>query len=588
MLLRRGFFSLATSLFVITSLYSQTADTQSPNNPTFQSNVKVVLVDVSVRGRKDEPIAGLKKEDFQIFEEGKSQTIASFEEHKGIPQNQAVIPPPLPPHFYTNYPLIKPADSVNVLMLDALNTPLADQASVRVQMVKYLKQIQPGPRLAILTLTSRVRMVEGFTTDPEALLAALNHKNWGGGLESSPMLRTEVDDNVDQQVMDDLAIAGGNSRSAAAQRSFEVMQEFLTEQTNYENRQRVEMTLDALQQVARYLGGFPGRKNVIWFSGSFPFSLLPSPGRGYDQSFPEGFTENIRRTTNMLAAAQVAIYPIAAAGLTGDSSGKASVAQMTTNPSGMSGISDGGAQIQELERQRNSLYSSQAAMEDIAKDTGGEAFYNTNGLKQAMATALHNGERYYTISYYPTDKKMDGSYRPIEVKVRSSHYKLSYRRGYFAENAKKRVVEQAQSDDPLRPLMVRGLPSSTEIIYKIRAQAADPQPAPNAPTVGDNREMKAPLIRYAVDFAVSTNDLDLKLAPDGTRHGNLEVTLVAYDHDGKTLNWLVRSMNMSLKPDLYAAFERGGVQLHEEIDVPKATFSCAQGSMIERLARPER
>jgi VWFA-related protein len=368
-MLSRWSLSFALFCFVAT-LYSHAAGVST--SPTYRSKVKVVLLDVSVAGRNDEPISGLKQSDFRIFEAGKKQAIASFEEHTGAPATQPAMPP-LPPHYYTNYPLSKPADSANVLMLDALNTPLADQAYVRAQMVKYLKEIQPGPRLAILTLTSRVRIVEGFTTDPAALLAALNHKNWGGGPQSSLMLRTEVDDDVDQQVMGDLALAGGGSAAASAQSSFEVMQEFMTEQTSYQNRQRIQMTLNALQQVARYLEGFPGRKNVIWFSGSFPLSLLPAAGHGYDQSSPQGFTEKIKRTTNMLAAAQVAIYPVGPAGLIDNSSGRAFVAHPTTSVPG-SGALDGGAGIRELERHDEGLYSSQAAMDDIARDTGGEAF----------------------------------------------------------------------------------------------------------------------------------------------------------------------------------------------------------------------
>jgi hypothetical protein len=133
-----------------------------------------------------------------------------------------------------------------------------------------------------------------------------------------------------------------------------------------------------------------------------------------------------------------------------------------------------------------------------------------------MEKVLNNGERYYTISYYPTDQKMDGSYRPIRVKVQPGRYKLSYRRGYFADDAKKRAVEQLQSSDPLRPLMERGLPSSTEIVYKMRVLPADPQPAPNSPTAGDNNDIKAPVTRYTIDFAISTKDLDLQAMPDGT------------------------------------------------------------------------
>lgn len=154
-------------------------------------------------------------------------------------------------------------------MLDALNTPLGDQSNVRAQMVSYLKKIQPGPRLAIFTLTSQMRMVDGFTADPSLLLAALNHKNCGGGPQSSQLLRADEEDNVDQQMINAVADASGPVLTAQAQASIQAMKEFMQETKNYQTYSRVEMTLQALQQLARYLGGFPGRKNVIWFSGSF-------------------------------------------------------------------------------------------------------------------------------------------------------------------------------------------------------------------------------------------------------------------------------------------------------------------------------
>jgi hypothetical protein len=143
---------------------------------------------------------------------------------------------------------------VNVLMLDALNTPLGDQSYVRQQMVSYLKTIQPGPRLAIFTLSSRMRMVEGFTAAPSLLLAALNHQNWGGGPQSSPVLRTETEDNLDQQLLNNMAEAGASGDSVQA------LQQFLGETKSFETYSRVEMTLQALEQLARYLGGFPGAR----------------------------------------------------------------------------------------------------------------------------------------------------------------------------------------------------------------------------------------------------------------------------------------------------------------------------------------
>jgi len=65
--------------------------------------VHVVLVDVVVTDHNDEPIAGLQKEDFEVFEKGKPQAIASFEEHKGASLNQAEMPS-LPPHYMSDRP----------------------------------------------------------------------------------------------------------------------------------------------------------------------------------------------------------------------------------------------------------------------------------------------------------------------------------------------------------------------------------------------------------------------------------------------------------------------------------------------------
>jgi VWFA-related protein len=576
-------------LLPLSSLHSQAGDKPNSPNATFQSKVRVVLLDVAVTDRGDRPIAGLQKTDFQVLEEGKPQIIASFEEHNGVPPHQAAIPP-LPAHFYTNYPLNRAADSVNVLMLDALNTPLGDQSNVRAQMVTYLKKIQPGPQLAIFTLTSQMRMVEGFTADPSLLLTALNHKNWGGGPQSSPLLRTNEEDNVDQQMINAVADASGPVLTPQAQASLQAMKEFMQETKNYQTYSRVEMTLQALQQLARYLGGFPGRKNVIWFSGSFPLSILPTKGQDYDFSFSDKYKEELRKTTNMLAAAQVAIYPIAAEGLAYEQSLTASSqsildrSQVGNDPginavqvagTGLGGCSTPDCKAADERRER---YASQATMDEIAKDTGGEAFYNTNGLKEALAKVISNGAQYYTISYSPTDTKMDGRYRPIEVKLLNGRYKLAYRRGYFAEDDKPvKKTDSATTNDPLEPLMGRGMPDSTQILYEIRVLPSDPQPAPQAAVAGDNAKVKLPVTRYAVDFAISTKDLALGATPDGMHQGTVEVSLVAYDHDGNTLNWLVRSIDMSLKPQLYAAFEQGGVQVHQEIDVPKGDVFLRTG-----------
>ncbi len=122
--------------------------------PSFESNVRVVLLDVVVTDSKGNPVTALKQDDFRVFEDGKPQKIASFQEHKGAPIVQDKLPP-LPKNTYTNYPAVEAADSINVILMDSLNTPIRDADYAHQQVIKYLKTIPPGARVAIFTLSSR-------------------------------------------------------------------------------------------------------------------------------------------------------------------------------------------------------------------------------------------------------------------------------------------------------------------------------------------------------------------------------------------------------------------------------------------------
>ncbi len=565
MSLRRCTYCPVLAAVFVGLLHAQTSapDSAKPSS-TFQKNVRVVLLDVVVTDSKDEPVRGLQKQNFEAFEDGKPQTILSFEEHKGAPPVQAKIPP-MPPDVFTNFPVSTPPDTINVLLLDALNTPLADQAYVHSQMVKYLKKIQPGMQMAIFTLASRLRFVQGFTTDSSVLLAALNDKKRGASPQLSPLLRTTTDDNTDEQLLADMATAH------ASQGAIQALQQFQADTSSFELDSRIIITLQAFQQLAHYLAGFPGRKNIVWFSSSFPLSVFPDPTLQDSFDVMRQYGDQIRSTADLLTDAQVAIYPIAAEGLDTDPTYEASGI-----PAGVTGgytaLQRQNKELRDASFNRNASHDT---LDEIAKDSGGEAFYNTNGLNDALARVMRNGSRYYTLSYTPTDKRMDGGYRRIEIKLRDAKYKLSYRRGYFTEDAKKPAA--VNPPDPLRPLMEPGLPDFSQILYEIKVSPSNPQPAAGAARAGDNTKLKGPVTRYSADFAISTKDVKFETTPDGMHHGNIEVSLVAYDHDANPLNWLVRTTEMSITPQLYAAFLQGGVQLHEEIDVPEGTISLRTG-----------
>jgi len=163
-------------LLAMSCMPAQTARAQTPNSqvPTIKTEANIVLVDVVVTQGKGEPVVGLHREDFQVSEDGRPQTISFFEEHTGGTVSPVALPP-MPPGVFTNYPTIKTTDSINVLLLDSLNTQAVNQTYVRPQMVKYLRSelaAPTGARLAIFTLGQNFHMVRGFTVDSSASLKA--------------------------------------------------------------------------------------------------------------------------------------------------------------------------------------------------------------------------------------------------------------------------------------------------------------------------------------------------------------------------------------------------------------------------------
>ena len=316
------------------TLHSQTSVSMAEDGRrVFRANKQIVILDVVVTAKNGRPVQGLREEDFRVSENGRSQIVTSFEEHTGA-QPLEVKLPELPPGVFTNTLPIKPGDSVTVLVLDSLNTPLDDQNNVRMQMLNYLKKPHPGRRTAIFALGTQLRLLQGFTDDPALLLAALNNQKDGAGAQVSPLLRSTIETAASRD-----AVAGLRQHAPDAAAN---MQQFAAEEDSTRESVRIKRTLEALQELAQYLGGLPGRKNVAWFSGAFPVVLQPSlagapnmksappPSRGTQSAgvrqvdpptLPDEFgaerdnQEEIKKTDALLASAQLAIYPIAAEGL---------------------------------------------------------------------------------------------------------------------------------------------------------------------------------------------------------------------------------------------------------------------------------
>jgi VWFA-related protein len=596
--LRAHFCCLTLLLLVQSSAQDVASPHQSANTmeQTRNANVsgtgqsihtvsRLVIVDVVV-SNDGKPVYGLKPDLFQIFENSKEQSVKIFEEHNAGEPSQIQRLPPLPANTYSNFPETMVTSAANVLLLDALNTPMKDQAYARQQMIDYLKNVPVDARMAIFTLASRLRMVQGFTADANVLLAAVSDK--GQGPSKSPVL-LDPDDTTATRLNAGMQDVGASSQVT------ESLAQFQADQAAFQMDLRVGMTLDALHELAAYLGGIPGRKNLIWLSGSFPVNLDPDVTLSNEFSPERDYAEQLKATSDLLAANRVAVYPIDARGLFPSSLFNAG--NPNTNYSGVShgtpsvpnstGRSAGGGRRERISTSSpgsnpnnfgadNSKFVQTTAaehtmMQQIAQETGGEAFYDGNALKNAVDSAIENGRNYYTLAYVPSDTKFDGRFRKIEVKLADHNYRLAYREGYVAEES-----AQHGSNAPLSPstgAMQRGAPPSSLILFKVRVLASDDpelrglksQPGP-AGLMADR--MHGSLRRYWIDYAADMHQVAAPLGADGLYHSSLEFVAMAYDRDGRILNVANRTFKMNLQSAQYERVMQSGLPLHEEIDVP--------------------
>jgi VWFA-related protein len=553
----------------------------APSSTVLHASANLVLVDVVVTDHGN-PIHGLDKKRFHVLEDGHEQAITSFDEHSSNTQTAPAIAPraPLPPNTFTNIPTYPETQTVNVLLLDGLNTLLPDQMRVRQQMLQYVGNINPGTPLAIFTLSSRLRMIKGFTSEPAELTKALASSK--ASPQASAVLDPEMSTDLGAAV-GDMATMGASSEAVAN------MQQFVADITSFQTDQRVRMTLDAMQQLARYLSGIPGRKNVIWFSGSFPISIDPDPSLTDSFEAMRNYADDVRETSDLLAAARVAVYPVDARGLMTLPSADASKSSATTNlMSATSNVGRSGAR-QSVTSNRPSVgrddatfmqqtMAEHASMKLIADETGGQEYVNTNGLKDAVAKVVDNGSSYYTIGYVPSARADDGNFHRIQVRTEVSSYKLAYRRGYYADPPDKPSIHTPASASLVTAAMMPGAPPATQIWFTARVlPATDPlfkdlkmtdEPAGEAAST-----LKGPLRRYIVDVKVDAHWLSFEKTPDDRQKAAVEFVLAAYDNHSSRVNHVDKGFQFAIKPDQYSGVMSSGIPVRLAIDLPPGQFA---------------
>ena len=537
---------------------------QASSTPTLQVYSRLTVVDITATDAKGLPVHNLKESDFTITEDGKSQTVRDFQELSEATVPAVRIPPKLPPNVYTNLQPTPTSSAVNILLLDELNTLSADQMSMKQESIKYLKSMPRGTRIAVLGLSSRLRVLQGFTSDPAILIAAVDSKK--NRALPSPFIDNDSADILDNQANAQTDL--GNDDTATMIQQFE--NDMITVQQDMRNR----MTLEALNQIAAYVAGIKGRKNLIWFTEGMPLNIFPNGGVDDLEGITD-YAKDLRKTTDLLTAAEVAVYPVDARKLFSNPANGADqhLDVITKNTSARVAAKD----IAAAQKKGGELLS----MEAVAEGTGGGAYYNTNDLKAAVAKAIVNGANYYSISYVPSSLAYDGKYHSIDVEVNRPGIHLSYRKGYNADdilhNAVTPEITLATSapepyGDNMTASMGRGVPTASQLLFDVRVipstEARKPMDPPVMGTLDPKLAGKA-LVRYDVLYLVPTRQITFAEGPGGTRKCSIAFDIAAYDVYGKLITGLSQTVTSPpLTAEQYQRFLQKPFQQFQQIDLP--------------------
>src|SRR5271169_4133427 len=458
------------------------AETALPNNPssaTFRVNTRLVQFDVVVTDNQGRPVKDLTASDFTVLQDGQEQAIRAFEVHSpgaveraaetgaaGSKPGAAAVSP----NTYTNIPAKAPQSTWTIVLFDLLNTGVSDQAYARNQLLQLLKSVPRGEPVALFVLTRQLEMVQGFTQDPDQLLKMAELLDPSKSQILTTMVERErtvsgITSTAQQAAPSSGAATSGgtlDTSSIAFGQASRIAQGY-NDHEAFRTTDRALFTLEAMRGLARAVSGYPGRKNLIWLSGSFPIQIEPDPASPDEFRNMRSFQDQIRTTSSLLATSRVAVYPVDVRGLqlkgidisvaTAENQPMSDVAPgavhgvIATSPSSV------GATIS---AETVALADDRATMKNMAEQTGGEAFVNTNDLRRVINRSLEDGATYYTLAYTPPKEDEGGGYHRVVVHVPDKGLKLAYRRGYYS--IPQATASGAEGTAALRAALQPGMP----------------------------------------------------------------------------------------------------------------------------------
>jgi VWFA-related protein len=515
---------------------------------TFKVRVNLVMVRVVVRDSKGNIVSNLNKEDFQLFDNRKPQTITTFSVETPashvIKASETGSDAGLVADPAGNKVINIPQRFV-AMVFDDVHLSTEDAVYVRTAATKFLGTTAPTDRVGIFSTSGQFN--QDFTDDRDLLNEKLlsiiprPRATSGGSFRDCPdidyyqadLIENKSDTQALEVATEDAVQCAfnGDERQRPAAQSMATSTAFQVVQAGDADADYAYRNLEAL---IRRLTGMPGQRVMVFVSPGFMQSSV----------FP-GASDLVDRALR----ANVVVNTIDARGLyTPDLGGD------IASPRRDTGITAG---IKSMYRQ-SAQFAQADVLAQLADGTGGTFFHNRNDIDRGMIEAGSAPAFTYVLGFSPQNMKYDGKYHTIKVSFSAKQkYALQARHGYFSpktlpdpsESAKQEIQEAIFSQDEIRDLP---MDLQTQFFKKDAAEA-----------------------KLAVLTHFDVKGIRFRKA-EGRNLDNLTIATAIFDENGNFITGGEKLLTMKLLDSTYDRMSKSGFTVKSSFDVKPGTYLVRQ------------
>jgi VWFA-related protein len=544
-------YPLSDSRYNISLNSQQSQRNQNPPAQDQPIRVKTELIDLRavVTDKRGQPITDLKKEDFELMENGKPQEVGFFSVVKIPGRGEARRSENSPTNVTTDVPAgaARPAETIGrtvLLYVDTLHLSPQSLLSVKQSLRKFIdERLTDQDLTAIVTSAGSLGVVEQFTRDRHVLRYAVDRLGPRPNARDTlltPYIAGMVDRGDREALQVARAIYVAEEHASPNDPSITQMVQMKARQVLTEATYMRRATLITLGEVVKRLSDLPGQRLLVMVSDGF---TLFDTGGSQD-------TNDLQSVTSRAVRSGVVIYSIDAKGLQPPALFDASLGNIPNDPRISSYVSAGERDLED-------------GLNALAKDTGGEAFFNTNDTAGAMGRALDDNQVYYTLAYYPAIAESDKKFRKITIRIKNHpEYQVRAQRGYLpADLAKKAKEEEAKTPQqrfvnailaplPLTNIGVTAMPYFIEI-------------------PGDNAQVS---LQIHIDGATLTYREE-----NGRYRFEAEILTMIYNSDGKRVDLKSEIVQGNLAPERLDVAKQNGFQYNRRVQLKPGLYQIRVG-----------